>query len=77
LKNPENGSGAVYSVGEAKMSKKGFVAFHLICARPMENKDIFPVLLLKNKPSPFSGWRLNSAQRDFIISLYEVDQEKR
>jgi hypothetical protein len=77
LKNPENGSGSVYSVEEAKMSKKGFAAFHLICVRPIENKDISHVLLLKNKSSPFSGWRLNSAQRDFINSLYEVDQEKR
>ncbi|ORM67142.1 hypothetical protein HA51_21120 [Pantoea rwandensis] len=59
------------------MSKKGFVAFHLICAHPLENKGVSPVLLLKNKPSPFSGWRLNTAQRDFIQSLYEVDQEKR
>lgn len=59
------------------MSKKGFVTLHLICARPIENKDISPVVLLRNKPDPFSGWRLNKAQRDFIISLYEVDQEKK
>lgn len=59
------------------MPKKGFVAFHLICARPLVNKDIFPVLLLKNKPDPFSGWRINKAQRDFIISLHEIDQEKK
>ncbi len=59
------------------MSKKGFVAFQLICARPIENKDVFPIVLLRNKNSPLSGWRLNSAQRDFIISLYEVTPEKR
>ena len=59
------------------MSKQGFVAFHPICARPMENKDISPLALLKNKTSPISGWRFNKAQRDFINSLYEVDQEKR
>ncbi|ORM66383.1 hypothetical protein PRCB_20915 [Pantoea rodasii] len=59
------------------MSKHGFNAFHLICARPMENKDIFPIVLLRNKSSSLSGWRLNAAQRNFIISLYEVDPEKK
>ncbi|MXP59054.1 hypothetical protein F3J37_07560 [Pantoea sp. Al-1710] len=59
------------------MSKNGFIAFNLICARPMENKGISPFVPLKNKPSPFPGWRLNSAQRDFIMSLYEIDQEKK
>jgi hypothetical protein len=43
----------------------------------MENKGISPFVPLKNKPSPFPGWRLNSAQRDFIMSLYEIDQEKK
>ncbi|MCA1178233.1 MULTISPECIES: hypothetical protein [unclassified Pantoea] len=59
------------------MSKNGFIAFNLICARPMENNGISPFVALKNKPGPFSGWRLNTTQRDFIMSLYEIDQEKK
>jgi len=43
----------------------------------MEYKGISPFVALKNKPNPCSGWRLNTAQRDFIMSLYEIDQEKK
>jgi len=69
--------GLANTIGVEKMSKSGFVAFNLICARPIENKGISPFVPLKNKPSPFSGWRLNTTQRDFIMSLYEIDQEKK
>lgn len=59
------------------MSKPGLYAFHAICARPLENKYIFPVVILINKTNQLSGWRLNKTQRDFILSLYEIDQEKK
>ena len=35
----------------------------------MENKDITPVVLLRNKPDPFSGWRLNKDQREHRYQL--------
>jgi len=59
------------------MSKPGLHAFHVICARPLENKYIFPVVILRNKTNQLSGWRLNKTQRDFILSLYEIEQEKK
>jgi len=59
------------------MSKPGLHAFHVITARPIENKTIFPVVILRNKTNALSGWRLNKTQRDFIISLYEVAPEKK
>ncbi|MGK3128224.1 hypothetical protein ACCW76_03380 [Pantoea sp. C8B4] len=77
LSNPEVVRVRPEQSGADKMSKNGFVAFNLICARPLENRGISPVVPLKNKPNPLSGWRLNSAQRDFIMSFYEIDQEKK
>lgn len=59
------------------MSKSGLQAFHVICARPDENKTIYPLVILRNKSNQLSGWRLSKTQRDFIMSLYEIDQEKK
>jgi hypothetical protein len=63
--------------GKKNMSKAGLQAFHVNCAWPIENESIFPVVILRNKTNQLSGWRLNKTQRDFIISLYEVEQEKK
>jgi len=59
------------------MSKTGLQTFHVFCARPIENKTRFPVVILRNKTNQLSGWRLNETQRDFILSLYEIAPEKK
>ncbi|SFJ94640.1 hypothetical protein SAMN05518863_103417 [Candidatus Pantoea symbiotica] len=59
------------------MSKPGLHAFHVICARPIEKIKLFPVVIFRNKSNQLSGWRLNKTQRDFILSLYEIEQEKK
>jgi hypothetical protein len=56
--------------------KKEFKEFHVVHAVPLDKNDIFPVVILRNKTSPLPGWRLNKAQYDFIISMYEVVKEK-
>ncbi len=58
------------------MPKKEFKEFHVVRILPINKKDIFPVVILRNKTSPLPGWRLNKAQYDFIISMFEVVKER-